>query len=343
VRLIAEAKCWTPNAGGGKVPIDVVRNMQAVLADLQQTLPRDRKLRIDAAWEENLSCNYHGAIFSTVPFSKRAVEYANAYAIDLIPMDEDALGADIVMRLEVLRDVLTRCLDLGSPQFRDRRKSVYSPSSAERLRSARSLASLSGSDPARGLLLDLVEYVIFECSHSAGCEPLPPEIAEIRELLFASRLASVDSHVVVLNVPEQQFQSLRRFTARRFLRRATSPPGEGGVLDPFYPPPDHSPAGDNVLPPDTPYGKVQMRLREGHEAKGRKSRPKQDGFSDDGSGEFVKIMLSFEGEDIRGNLEQTNAHATISKELYNSVRANDRPRKVTVPVDFGCFYYGLLL
>lgn len=115
-RLVAEAKLYDPDKRRNQIGIRFVRNLHSELIDLEQTLPRDRKLRLDEKWEENITCNYQGAIFSTSDFSKEAIGFANAYAIDTVVMSPSLVnGRPIHEYVQTLSTILHDCIEKKSP------------------------------------------------------------------------------------------------------------------------------------------------------------------------------------------------------------------------------------
>ncbi len=340
MRLISEAKCWSPNGGRKKISVDVVRNLQAVVTDLQQTLPKEKKLVLREDREEAVSCNYHGALFSTVPFSQRTVEFANSYAIDLVPLDTGFLGDEPKRMLDDMRSTLIRCIHHGSPAFASR--GGYSDDVLRRLRSAGNHGDLSADGPERSALLDLVEFVLVNCSGRPPCCAVPDSILGLRNLIFHNRLASVDGHVVALNIPGEDFQALRRATARRFYVRASHGPDEGGVSDPFYPPPDDSPPEEDTPGGDTPYAPVYLEALATEPSVEESPRGQNMETRDDGRGDFVRTMFFMTGEAPDHTPTKIQVEATISRDLHSQLAVAERPRKVVIPVDFGCFFYGLL-
>jgi hypothetical protein len=340
VRLICEAKCWSPGGRNTKVPVEVVRNLQAIVTDLQQTLPREKKLVLREEREESVSCNYHGALFSTIPFSGRTVQFANSYALDLVPLDDGILGGNPVESLKFLRDTLIYCIQSGSPAFSA--KCVYSEETIGKLGRAKKHEDLPVDGAERRALLDLVEFVLVSCSDQALCRKVPSAIKDLRNLLFANRLASVDGHVVALNIPDDDFQALRRATTRRYYARAIHRPDEGGVPDPFYPPPEDSLPGEDSPRGNAPYDRVFLESVGTEGFPGKLRGGEDEGVRDDGRGNFVRVMFFMTGENPEGKPIKVKAKATVSKDLHAQLTVVSRPRKVVIPVDFGCFFYGLL-
>lgn len=342
VRLISEAKCWSPSDRDTKVPVHIVRNLQAVVADLQQTLPREKRLVLDEQREEHVSCNYHGALFSTIPFSARTVQFANSYSLDLVPLDEEFLGANPIETMEALRDTLVACIRRGSPAFRSARDGIYGKETLGRLQGAKRHGDLPPGGQERRALLDLVEFLLVNCSPRPPCGRLPPPVTALRNLIFENRLASVDGHVVALSIPDDDFQALRRATTRRFYERATHGPDAGGVPDPFYPPPDDLPPGEERPRDNDPYGRVFIESVGTAPIRGRLRPEKHDGLKDDGRGKFIRTIFSMTGALPDGSPTRVKAKAVLSKDLHAQLAGTTRPRKVVIPVDYGCFFYGLL-
>lgn len=146
------------------------------------------------------------------------------------------------------------------------------------------------------------------------------EMSELLDFFFTRKLGSLDGHVIVLQFRGDGFQRLRRRVARRFVERA-----EGG--DPFYPPPDDD-LGPNLPPPEGgPFTPVSIKPIERPESNAEKW-PRGN----------IQLLFNWQ---VGG--EKIQAEGFFLNNTLDQLKSSKHPKKFVVPVDFGCFFYGIVL
>jgi hypothetical protein len=303
IRIVAEAKCY----GEGKIGINFIRNLHSEIIDLEQTLPKMRALNVQNGWEPNQSCSYHGALFSTIPFTKDATEYANAYCIDLIHFNNKIGGICFTDYLKELIKILDQCLEMGSPYFSEKNK--VDKHVFKELANKKKYGDLSFEE--KKVFLDLIEWILTKCIYKPGCRPDLFELKPFSDELFQKRLGSIDGHAVVFEMSDDQFQKIRKATLKRFVRRS-----EGGG-NPFYPPADEEHGPNKEMDKEGALNYLSPKKIK----------------SEEGNVEIV-----FYGE-MDGN--PVELRSKIDNSVYESLASVKAPKKIVIPIDVGCFYYGL--
>lgn len=213
-RILSEAKCYCEN-GGTTLGVSYVRNLFAEVTDLQQTLPRQKKISLEPSYDEPVSCVYSGALFSTIAFSKPAIEFANSYAISLIPLPSAIESTHLRTLTQKLREFSSPSASpsnvvSGCPGdcFRD----LPFPSA-----DIQNVLNIAGNDilklkkaADRRIFVYALDSMIRQCS----------KLGEMNETLSIHRIASIGSMLVLVEISEPDFRALARSLAEHFLGRS---------------------------------------------------------------------------------------------------------------------------
>jgi len=320
-RLIAEAKLYDPNKSNNKVGISIVRNLHSTLIDLEQTLPRDRNLRLDENWDEETTCNYQGGIFSTAEFSKDAFEYANAYSIDTVCLENQVKGISLFKIVSDIQECIEECKHCCPPfhhclEFHHEHfRRLFHPKYYEELHCVGNYSELTSE--GKSLFFKLLEFIIEFYPPEHPC-PIPchESIMHLKENFFSQRLASLEGNVLVLHFPGDDFNRLRSSVARKFMNRIET------ARDPFYPPPESSP-GEEDFPRDIPPSPLDPVSFEGYPSENEEG-PKK-----------VEFFLTVGKEQIKTETKMSNS-------IYEYLISRDKPRRLVIPVDYGCFFTGVI-
>lgn len=213
-RILAEAKCYSDD-GGSRLGVSYVRNLFAEVTDLQQTLPRQKKISLDPSYDEPVSCVYSGALFSTIGFSKPAIEFANSYAISLVPIPNAIESTHIPTLMEKLSQFVTpgpagsgSVADCPSDCFREL---PFPPSDIQNVLevAGRDILKLKHARDRR-IFVYALDSMLRKCSM----------LDDMNETLSIHRVASIGSTLVIVEIGEPDFRILAWSLAEHFLGRS---------------------------------------------------------------------------------------------------------------------------
>ena len=207
IRLVVETKLYNPNKTRNEIGIKYVRNLHSTLIDLEQTLPQDRSITLDERWEENITCNYQGAIFSTSGFSEEAARYANAFGINTINMAPCFENNESVYdSIHSLAEVVEDCIKRSSPAFSD--EAISNEDAFKEITEKKKYSSLSIDGKKE--FTNLVEFIIQDCIEFPKCGK--HELKKIQQLKMYTNqiLGSIEGNVIALYFKGNNFQKLRK-------------------------------------------------------------------------------------------------------------------------------------
>ncbi len=226
IRLICEAKCYSPR--NKNLGIEHVRNLYAKLIDLEQTLPQERRMSMQGLSEDSISCSYHGALFSTIPFSAPAQHYANAYSIDLVPIIPIVQGLTWKEWMEALRDKLEELIEeQGCPRYCIDSRSDYEV--LERLVNVKYKDFKEEKD--REVIFKIIQSIIHTC----------PKFHHLKLELKKHHIGTINGRVVLFEFDDNSFQRLRKYTINHYQKRLEQ------IKDPFT---QEFSENDDWRPPD---------------------------------------------------------------------------------------------
>ncbi len=216
-RILCEAKCYS-QIGERSIGVSYVRNLFAEATDLQQTLPRQKKLTLEPLSEEPVSCVYAGALFSTIAFSKPAIEFANSYAISLVPLSSEIEKTYLPKLMQKLADFVDGCAQLPGPKTRINGcpHNCFDglPFDTELIQETLQTAGLDilalRSPKERRVFVYALNAMLRKC----------PKLKEMNESLLIHRVASIGNMLVLVRITEDDFRNLARDLAKLFLGRS---------------------------------------------------------------------------------------------------------------------------
>jgi hypothetical protein len=208
-----------------------------------------------------VSCVYSGALFSTIGFSQPALEFANSYAISLLPLPAEIENTHLPNLMEKLREFVNPgtnpsgaqggriagcpeiCLN-SLPFDRDLIQKVLGKAGAD-------ILTLTGGEERRVFVYALTGML-------SNC----PKLEAFNALLSVHRVACIGNMLVLAHVTERDFRLLAQKLSKLFLRRsengfanlaAMSVPPEGELRTAYVPevggelsrpePAEHAPKG----------------------------------------------------------------------------------------------------
>jgi hypothetical protein len=218
-RILCEAKCFSQN-GERSVGVPYVRNLFAEITDLQQTLPRQKRLSLEPAYDEPVSCVYVGALFSTIGFSRPAMEFANSYAISLVPLPSEIESKHIPTLMEKLKEFVKPSSESSASQGRIAgcphecfRSLPFDMSLIQQVlkTAGRDILTLRTSAERRVFVYAL-DAILHNC----------PKLKEINSILSIHRVASIGNMMVLVRLTEPDFRRLAQALAKLFLERSNN-------------------------------------------------------------------------------------------------------------------------
>lgn len=296
-RILCEAKCYSENRKR-TLGVSYVRNLFAEVTDLQQTLPRQKKMTLEPVYDEPVSCTYTGALFSTIGFAKPAIDYANSYAISLVPLPVELKETHIPKLMDKLTDFVC-----PSPERRGEIRGCFNncfdilpfgwPMIQQVLATAgKDILELTSPEERRVFVYAL-DAMLSRC----------PMLREMNASLSIHRVASIGKTLVVVKIQEPDFRHLARTLAEHFLGRS-----DGGFSN-------FATVG---VPPESDQSAIHGALHPGEYGRPEKMEDAPPGFE-----RFAVSVLGVQLPvlAIRGT--------------YKSLRGATKPDYFTLMLDFG--------